>query len=117
MTRFVADTPAAVLRAHVQRFNAAVGSGDFSEMLAGFAADAEMSFEGIPVGPYAGRDAIAEAYARRPPDDEVVLLGTPREDGDVVDSDYAWANDGERAGRMIVTTKDGLITRLVVTFE
>ena len=69
------------------------------------------------VGPYAGRDAIAEAYARRPPDDEVVLLGTPREDGDVVDSDYAWANDGERAGRMIVTTKDGLITRLVVTFE
>ena len=111
------DAPIAVLRAHVQRFNDAVRSGDFSEMLAGFAPDAEMAFEGVPVGPYVGRDAIGEAYASRPPDDEVVLLGEPREEGATVDCDYAWARVGRRAGRMIVTVEDGLITRLVVTFE
>jgi steroid delta-isomerase len=86
-------------------------------MLAGFAPDAELVFEGVPVGPFAGRDAIAEAYRLRPPTDEVRLLGDPRvEDGALV-ADYAWASEGTRAGRMIVTPRDGAIARLVVTFE
>lgn len=111
------EDPAAVLDAHVRRFNDAVGSGDFSEMLAGFAPGAEMVFDGVPVGPFVGREAIADAYASRPPDDEVRLLGVPRVHGDAADSDYAWAGDGRRAGRMILTASAGLITRLVVTFE
>jgi steroid Delta-isomerase len=102
---------------HVQRFNDAVRSGDFQPMLAAFAPDAEMAFEGVPVGPFVSRDAIADAYARQPPDDEVVLLGEPRIEGDVEESDYAWASGGTRAGRMILTGRDGQITRLVVTFE
>ena len=32
-------------------------------------------------------------------------------------ADYAWAADGARAGRMLLSARDGLITRLVVTFE
>ena len=32
-------------------------------------------------------------------------------------ADYAWAADGVRAGRMLLSARDGLITRLVVTFE
>jgi hypothetical protein len=60
--------PAAVLDAHVRRFNAAVRSNDFSRKVAGFTPDAEMAFEGVPVGPFVGREAIAEAYATsRPP--------------------------------------------------
>jgi hypothetical protein len=86
-------------------------------MIAGFAPDAEMAFEGVPVGPFTGRDAIAEAYARQPPDDEVLLLGAPRVDGDTVESDYAWAAAGTRAGRMILTARGDEILRLVVTFE
>ena len=106
-----------MLAAHVECFNQAVRSGDFAPMLAAFAPDAEMAFDGVPVGPFAGREAIAAAYAAQPPDDEVVLLGEPRADGDVEEADYAWKSEGTRAGRMMLTAREGQITRLVVTFE
>lgn len=109
--------PTAVLDAHVRCFSEAVRTGEYDEMVQGFAADAEMAFEGVPVGPFVGRDAIAEAYAAQPPTDEVRLLGEPRVDGNTVESDYAWAAEGRRAGRMILTARDGSIERLVVTFE
>src|SRR5262249_14198739 len=105
------------LTAHVARFNEGVRTGDFATMLAWFTPDAEMVFEGVPVGPFVGRDAIAAAYERQPPDDEVRLLGTPRTKGDMSAADYAWAANGVRAGRMLLTERDGLIARLVVTFE
>jgi hypothetical protein len=109
--------PAAVLADHVRRFNEAVRSRDFTEMVEGFAPDAEMAFEGAPAGPFAGRDAIAAAYAQQPPDDEIRLLGEPRVDGETVETDYAWAAEGTRAGRLILTAREGEIARLVVTFE
>jgi steroid delta-isomerase len=109
--------PAALLDAHVQRFNEAVRSGDFAAMVEGFTPEAEMIFQGVPVGPFRGRHAVAEAYARQPPSDEVRLLGDPRVEGDSAESDYAWAADGSRAGRMIVTAREGAIARLLVTFE
>jgi steroid Delta-isomerase len=106
-----------MLAEHVERFNEAVRSGDYAPMLAAFAPDAEMLFEGVPAGPFIGREAIAAAYAAQPPDDEVVLLGEIRRDGDVEESDYAWNAEGTRAGRMILTEREGKIARLVVTFE
>jgi steroid Delta-isomerase len=105
-----------LLTLHVDRFNTAIRSGDFGPMLAGFASDAEMVFEGVPVGPYLGRDAIAAAYAARPPDDEVRLVTLPRLEGETLVADYAWAADGKRAGRMLLTASGSLIQRLVVTF-
>lgn len=113
----MSEDPTAVLHAHVGRFNDAVRTHDFSEMVDGFVAEAEMKFDGVPVGPFVGREAIAEAYRAQPPDDEVRLLGEPRVQGEVVESDYAWTKDGRRAGRMILAARDGLITRLTVTFE
>ena len=109
--------PAAVLAEHVRRFHEAVRSGDYAAMVAGFAPDAEMTFQGVPVGPFAGREAIAEAYAQQPPDDEILLLGDRRVEGDTVETDYAWAHEGTRAGRMILTARNGEIARLVVTFD
>lgn len=106
-----------VLAAHVERFNQAVRTGDFEPMLAAFAPDAEMEFDGVPVGPFFGRDAIREAYAGHPPTDEVRLLGSAYTEGGVASSDYAWAANGQRAGRMLLTVGNGVITRLVVTFE
>ena len=107
----------ALLAVHVERFNEGIRSGDFGPMLSGFATDAELRFEGVPVGPFVGRDAIAEAYRTQPPTDEVRLLGAPRvEDGALV-VDYAWASEGTRAGRMLRTARDVAIARLVVTFE
>jgi steroid Delta-isomerase len=50
------------LDAHCERFNRGVESGDFSDMVSYFADDAVLEFEGVPAGPFVGRDAIAEAY-------------------------------------------------------
>lgn len=86
-------------------------------MVAGFTQDAEMVFDGVPVGPFAGRTAIGEAYERQPPTDEILLLGRPRVDGDTVESDYGWVAEGRRAGRMIITAHGESVVRLVVTFE
>jgi steroid delta-isomerase len=105
-----------LLRAHVERFNAAVRSGDFAPMLAAFADDAELAFEGVPVGPFHGREAIAEAYRTQPPDDEVRLGDAAETEGEVV-AGYAWLRDPDtRAGEMRLSQEDGQITRLVVTF-
>jgi SnoaL-like domain len=110
-------TDPAFLEQHVDRFNAGVRAGDFSEMLAHFAPDAQLVFEGVPAGPFVGLDAIRTAYAARPPDDQVLLLETPRPEGEAVAAAYAWAADGQRAGRMILTAPEGRVTRLVITFE
>jgi hypothetical protein len=107
----------AVLTEHVERFNEGIRSGDWTPMLAAFTPDAELVFEGAPAGPFVGREAIEEAYREQPPDDEVRLLGPAREEGGALVADYAWAREGTRAGRMILTPRDGAIARLVVTFE
>jgi steroid Delta-isomerase len=98
------------LQKHVERFNAGVRSGDFGPMVSAFSEDAELVFEGIPVGPFSGRDAIGEAYASQPPNDEIVLL-----DGD---GTYAWAKEpAVPAGQMLLTERDGEIARLVIRYD
>jgi hypothetical protein len=102
-----------LLSDHVDRFNEGVRSGDWSSMLELFAEDAELTFSGIPVGPFRGRDEIALAYRDQPPDDEIVLL--EERDGVGV---YAWAREPlVRAGEIRVTERDGLIQRLHVVYE
>lgn len=92
-------------------------SGDFSRMLEQFTEDAELAFEGVPVGPFRGKPAIAQAYAEQPPDDEIVLLRTRESGDDFVVADYAWrADPAARAGSMILRLRDGEIDRLLVTF-
>ena len=98
------------LEEHVERFNAGVQSGDFALMVAAFSEDAELIFEGIPVGPFSGREAIGAAYAAQPPDDEIVLL-----DGD---GTYAWAKEAAMpAGQMFLTEREGEIARLVIRYD
>ena len=106
-----------LLEEHVDRFNAGVRSGDFGPMLENFADDATMAFEGAPVGPFVGRDAIARAYREQPPDDELDVLDTRQERNTVI-AGYAWRREpGKRAGELRLTVEEGLITRLVVTFD
>ena len=103
---------------HVRRFNEGVRSGDFGPMLAAFADDAELRFEGVPAGPFQGREAIAAAYREQPPDDEIEVLGAEERDDGVVVARYAWMRDGgKQAGELHLTPRDGEIARLVVTFE
>jgi steroid Delta-isomerase len=99
-----------LLERHVERFNEGVRTGDFGPMVAAFSEDAKLAFEGVPVGPFAGRDAIAAAYAAQPPDDEIVLLNS--------DGTYAWAKEpAVPAGRMFLTERDGEIARLVIRYD
>jgi steroid Delta-isomerase len=106
-----------LLRQHVDRFNRAVNSGEWEELTLYFTDDAELRFEGVPVGPFEGRETITAAYRDQPPDDEVRILDTAQV-GDETIAGYAWAADpGRRAGEMRLTERDGRIARLVVTFE
>ncbi|MDQ3824014.1 MAG: GNAT family N-acetyltransferase [Actinomycetota bacterium] len=115
----LAEPPTGVelLHDHVARFNEGVRTGDFGPMLERFADDAELAFEGVPVGPFRGRDAIAAAYREQPPDDEITVLDV-RERGDEVCGDYAWSRQpGVRAGELRLTRRGDRIARLLVTFE
>ena len=106
-----------LLEEHVRRFNEGVRTGDFGPMAAAFAEDAEMHFEGVPVGPFIGRDAIGAAYRDQPPDDEVEIFDTEERDGFIV-ARYAWLRDeGHQAGEMRISQRNGQIQKLVVTFD
>ena len=105
-----------LLEEHVERFNHGVRSGDFTPMVAAFAEDGELHFDGVPVGPFVGRDAIDAAYGEQPPDDEIEILGSEERDGVVV-ARYAWRRDeGRQAGEMLLTPREDRIQKLVVTF-
>jgi RimJ/RimL family protein N-acetyltransferase len=113
------DVPAAIslLHDYVTVHNECVRTGDWEPLDEWFADDAELAFEGVPVGPFKGREEIAAAYRERPPDDEVVIFGAEEDDGRVV-ARYGWAREpGKPAGRMLVTPRSAKIAKLVVTFE
>jgi RimJ/RimL family protein N-acetyltransferase len=105
------------LHEYVARHNQGVHTGEWEPLGECFAENAVFEFEGVPVGPFAGREEIVAAYRERPPDDEVRILSAEERPGGV-DARYAWAVEPERrAGRMLLTLRDDGIVRLVVTFE
>ena len=113
------DVPAgtALLHDYAMTHNECVRTGDWEPLREWFTEDAELAFEGVPVGPFAGRDEIAAAYRERPPDDEVLIFGVDEEEGRVI-ARYGWLREpAKQAGRMLVTPRDGKLTKLVVTFE
>ena len=102
---------------YIEVHNEAVRSRDWGAFSGWFAKDAEVRFEGVPVGPFRGRDEIRAAYESRPPDDEVEVRNVRTEDDRTV-ADYGWAADqGVRAGELRVTWDGDLIRGLVITFE
>jgi hypothetical protein len=106
-----------LLDEHIRRFNEGVRTGDFTRMAAAFADNAEMHFEGVPAGPFVGREAISAAYRDRPPDDEVEIFDPEERDGLIV-ARYGWRRDeGRQAGEMRISQRNGQIQKLVVTFD
>jgi RimJ/RimL family protein N-acetyltransferase len=103
-----------LLYEYVARHNLGVRHGDWEALGESFADDAVLEFEGVPIGPFAGRDAIVAAYAERPPDDEVRVVEALDNGGTVVAA-YAWAAEPEApGGRMTLRLADGLIERLEI---
>ena len=106
-----------LLHGHVESFNAGVRTGNWTSMLERFADTAELEFSGVPVGPFVGKEAIAAAYRDQPPDDELRVL-EERERGGRIEARYAWlAEPDVAAGELLLTPENGLIRKLVVTFD
>ncbi len=112
------DALSAFLERHVETFNAAVRAGDFAPLVELFADDATLEFDGVPVGPFHGRDAIAAAYAAQPPSDTMTVLDVRVEDDGTVVEPFSWATDGgARSGEMRLVVEADRIHRLVVAFD
>lgn len=105
------------LHDYLGEFDECVRTGDWSPLGAWFADEADLVFEGVPVGPFAGRDAIMAAYRERPPDDRLVTFRAAEHEGEAV-ALYGWLGaPGDVAGRIVLTPSDERIGRLRVTFE
>lgn len=100
------------------RFNQGVRSGDFAPMIDQFAEDAEMYFEGIPVGPFKGKSAIAKAYAEQPPDDEIIILNSRQgRRNDAIVGEYAWSKKSKvKAGEMEIEAVGESITKITIRY-
>jgi len=106
----------AYVDAYVERFNAAVRAGDFGPFVATLARDAVLDFEGGPMGPFEGREAILAAYRERPPTGTMRVLSA---EGDVYRGmrvRFAWHRGG--SGTMRLGTQEaGRILRIAVSFD
>jgi RimJ/RimL family protein N-acetyltransferase len=110
------DLGLGLLREYVAAHNAGVELGAWRGLEPYFHQDADLVFEGMPIGPFRGREEIVAAYERQPPDDTVLLLEVDGESEGTITAGYAWsANPGVRAGELRIEHRDGRITRLVVT--
>ena len=99
---------------YIARHNEGVRSGDWEPLGECLAEDATLEFEGVPVGPFRGRDAIVAAYRAQPPDDEVRIVEAV--DGDPVVADYVWSREsGEPGGTLRATFVGASIAALVVS--
>ena len=102
------------VRRHVAAFNDAVRSGDWAAFAERFTTDATLAFEGVPVGPFNGRDRIAAAYAERPPSDTMEVLTVDRaDDHDLVH--FAWRAGG--TGTMRLAWAGEHVSGLTVSFD
>jgi steroid Delta-isomerase len=99
---------------HVAAFNDSVRSGAWADFAGRFTPDATMRFVGIPVGPFAGREAIAAGYASQPPSDTLSVTRSVSS-GDVDELRFAWDSSGT-TGAMIFRWSGDLIAELTVTF-
>lgn len=106
-------TPRELLVAYVDAHNAGVRTGDFESMLALFREDASFEITGLDVGPFVGRRAVRDAFARMPPDDELRLLAVRQSDEERVAATYGWARSVGK-GTLRLTAAHGSIVRLVV---
>lgn len=99
---------------HVAAFNDAVRSGNWPAFSRRFAPDATLAFQGVPVGPFHGRDAIAAAYDGQPPTDTMDVLSVDTVDErDLVH--FAWRAGG--TGTMRMVWEGAAVAQLVVAVD
>ncbi|MBS0249149.1 MAG: nuclear transport factor 2 family protein [Proteobacteria bacterium] len=108
---------ARLLAEYVSRHNAGVASGDFAPLTALFADDARLIFTGALNRTFAGRAAIAEAFATTPPSAGIDVEPARDERGETR-AGYAFQDAaGRPAGTIALTVADGRIASLVITID
>ena len=100
---------------HVDAFNAAVRDGDWAAFAERFSPDAVMRLQGVPVGPFVGHEAIAQAYRESPPS-ETLTATSVETTADVDTVRFRW-DGGGGTGVMLLRWRDTRIAELVVTFH
>jgi steroid delta-isomerase len=100
-------------RAHCDRFNTAVRTGDWAPFVATFADGGHMEFGDVPIGPFHGREAIAAAYAENPPDDTLTVESVEPVDAATARIRFTWDHGGP--GTMWLHWEDGGIASLQIT--
>jgi len=99
---------------HMTAFNDAVDSDNFDDFVGRFADDAVMSFVGVPVGPFVGREAILAGYTAAPPDDTMAPTSVQTNGAtDIVR--FVWSRGG--AGTMTLRWRGEQLTELTVAFD
>jgi hypothetical protein len=97
---------------HVALFNQGVRTGDFGAWLSTFADDAELTFEGLPIPPVHGRDAIAAVYAGHPPSSPMRLVARTGAGGR-----FVWVAAPQTGGEFAMRLRDGLLAGLDVRLD
>jgi steroid Delta-isomerase len=109
------DTLSEAVARHVELFNAAVLSGDFSALVDTFAPIAVMRFLGVPAGPFLGREAIARAYADSPPDDTMSIVDVREAGPHTAQVAFVWSRGG--TGSMTMSYHNGALIDLTICFD
>jgi hypothetical protein len=105
-----------ILDRHLAAVNAVAAGGDARHLAGGLTPDCTMTFVGIPVGPFVGREAVVAAYRANPPDDQVVVLDRQLTEGRI-EATYAWsAEPGRPAGRIILELEGELVKAWTVDY-
>jgi len=73
-----------------------------------------MSFVGVPVGPFFGREAIRDAYREMPADDTMKVTSVASQ-GDIDTVRFLWSQGG--AGTMAMRWENDLLAELTVIFD
>ena len=105
-----------ILRAHVERMNAAAASGKYDPMVDALAEDAVLEFTNKNVGPFVGREAMRRAYRDVPIGEGVDVLEVSEPADDVVEARFQWQQTGG-FGTMSLHHRDGVVDHVTVTFE
>jgi hypothetical protein len=98
--------------------NKGIESGNFEQLLTLFSSDAILSFEGINIGPFVGKESIAKAFSIYPPVNKIFALDVAEKEGVHV-VDYALAPERDKiSGKIrIQMTKNNLINKLIIDVD
>ncbi len=96
----------------VEAFNDSAASGNPVRLLALFTEDVVLKYRGG--GEYHGREELFAAYALRSAEDQIDLVGDPREEDNAVIIDFTWRGDSSPGTMRLTVTEDDLISQLVV---